>query len=97
MLLAFDDFHFVSEHLFCPIDQLSRVAAIGKDGGDGVEPAEQPHQHGAGSDPVLDASRMHDHRQQVALRVYRNVPLAPLDLFARVVTPPPPFRAVFAD
>jgi hypothetical protein len=35
--------------------------------------------------------------QYVALRVDRDVPLAPFDLFARVVTPPPPFNAVLAD
>jgi hypothetical protein len=40
---------------------------------------------------------VYDHRQQIALRVYRDVPLAPLDLFARVIPAPPPFRAVLAD
>src|ERR1019366_6634481 len=40
---------------------------------------------------------MHDHRQQVALRIYCDVPLAPLDFLARVVTAPPPFSAVLAD
>lgn len=40
---------------------------------------------------------MHDHRQHVALRVDRDVPLTPFDLFARIVTPPPPFKAVLAD
>jgi hypothetical protein len=40
---------------------------------------------------------VYDHRKQIALRVYRNVSLVPLDLFARVVTAPPPFSAVLAD
>jgi hypothetical protein len=40
---------------------------------------------------------VYDHRKQITLRVYRNVSLAPLDLFARVRTAPPPFSTVFAD
>jgi hypothetical protein len=39
---------------------------------------------------------MHDCRQQVALRIYRDVPLAAFDLLARVVPALPPFRAVLA-
>src|ERR1035437_4060969 len=38
-----------------------------------------------------------DHRQQIALGVYRDVALAPLDFLACVVTAPPPFSAVLAD
>src|ERR1039457_3652674 len=34
---------------------------------------------------------------QVALRIYRDVALAALDLLARVVTAPPPFSAVLTD
>ena len=40
---------------------------------------------------------MYDHGQYVSLRVDRDVPLAPFDLLARLVTPPPPFSAVLAD
>jgi hypothetical protein len=40
---------------------------------------------------------MHNHGQYVALGVDRDVPLAPFDLLARVVTPPPPFSTVLAD
>src|ERR1039458_988390 len=79
------------------LSPIHRLAAIGEDCGDRVETAEQAHQHGAGGHTVLDASRVHNHRQQIALRVYRDVPLAPLDLFARVITAPPPFSAVLAD
>jgi hypothetical protein len=39
---------------------------------------------------------MHNGRQQVALRIYRDVALAALDLLARVVTALPPFSAVLA-
>jgi hypothetical protein len=31
------------------------------------------------------------------LRIGRNVPIAPFDLLARIVTAPPPFSAVLAD
>src|ERR1035437_8044031 len=93
LLGALDHLDGVAEHLFGPVDQRTRVAAIHEHGLDGVEAAEQPHQHGTGRHAVLDAGRVYDHRQQIALRVYRDMPLASLDLFARVITAPPPFRA----
>ena len=96
-LIALDRLHVVSEHLFCPADELAGVPAIHEDLGYGVEGAEQAHQHGPCRDPVLNARRMHNHRQQVSLRVYRDVPLTALDFLARVVTAPPPFSAVLAD
>lgn len=40
---------------------------------------------------------MHHRSQHIALRVDRDVPLAPFDLFACIITPPPPFKAVLAD
>src|SRR5580698_397795 len=97
LLGAFDHFHGIAEHLLCPVDQRACVAAVDIDLGDGVEAAEQPHQNGAGCKPVLDASRVYDHCQQITLRIYCDVPLAPLDFLARVITAPPPFSAVLAD
>ena len=97
LLVALDDFNGVAEHLFGPVDQSARISAVGEHRGEAVKPAEQSQQHGTGCDPVLDACRVYDHRKQIALRVYRNVPLAPLDLFARVITAPPPFSTVLAD
>src|ERR1035437_6365084 len=97
LLGALDHLDGVAEHLFGPVDQRTRVAAIHEHGLDGVEAAEQPHQHGTGRHAVLDAGRVYDHRQQIALRVYRDMPLASLDLFARVIAAPPPFSAVLAD
>jgi len=41
--------------------------------------------------PVLTAGRMDDHRQEVALRIDHDVPLAPFDLLARIVTPSLPW------
>ncbi len=97
LLCAFDHLDRVTEHLFGPVDERARIATVGIDLGDGVEAAEQPHQHRAGRDAILDASRVYDHRQQIALRIYRDVPLAAFDFLARVVTAPPPFSAVLAD
>jgi hypothetical protein len=94
---TFDYLDRVSKHLLGPVDQRAGVATIHEHRLDGAEEAEQPHQHGTGRHPVLDAGRVYDHRQQVALRVYRDVPLAPLDLFARFIPAPPPFSAVLAD
>jgi hypothetical protein len=94
---AFDDLQGVPEHLFCPADQLTGVTAVGEDGGDGVEAAKQAHQHRSCRDPVLDAGRVHDRSQQIALRIYRDMPFAAFDLLAGVVAALPPFSAVFAD
>lgn len=94
LIAAFDDLDGVAEHLFGPVDQCAGVAAIGENPGDALEPAEQPHQHGTRPDPVLDAGRMDHDGQQISLRVYRDVALAALDLFAGVVAALPPFRAV---
>ena len=96
VVAAFDHLDGIAEHFFGSVDQGSRVAAVHEDGGDGVEAAKQPHGYGACRDPVLDAGRMHDSRQQVALRIYRDVAFAALDFLARVVTALPPFRAVLA-
>src|SRR5665213_3821171 len=81
-IAAFDDLDGVAEHLLGPVDQGSGVSAIGKNLGDALEPAEQPDQHGTRPDPVLDAGRMNHHGQQISLRVYRDVALATLNLFA---------------
>jgi hypothetical protein len=97
LLVAFYDLDRVAEPIFCPVDPLAGVAAIGEDCGDRFEAAEQSHQPGAGGHTILYACRMHDHRQQIAPCVYRDVPLASFDLFACDVTAPLPFSAVSAD
>ena len=43
----------------------------------------------ARTDPILNARRVHHDGQQVALRVYRDVPLASLDLLARGIRAAP--------
>ncbi len=97
LFVPFDDLDGVIKHIAGPVDQLARVAAVGEDPGDRVEAAKQLHQHRPRPGSVLDAGRMDHHRQQVSLRIDREVPLSPLDLLARVVTTAPPFSAVLAD
>lgn len=94
LIASFDDLDGEVEHLLGPVDQGPGVAAIGENPGDALEPAEQPDQHGTRLDPVLDAGRMNHDGQQISLRVYRDVALCGLDLFAGVVTALPPFRTV---
>jgi len=45
----------------------------------------------------LHPGRMHHCSQHIALRADRNVPPAPFDLFACILTPSPPFKALLAD
>lgn len=97
LLVAFDHLHIVAEHLLGPIQQTARVAAIDKHFDDTFETPIQARQHGSGPHAVLNPRRMHHHRQQVALRVDGNVPLAALDLLARIVTALPPFCTVLTD
>ena len=59
------------------------TAAPHEDLGDGVEGGELALEHGARCDPILDAARADDGRQQGALGVYRDVAL---DLLYGVVS-----------
>jgi len=97
LLVALDHFDIVAEHLFGPFDQCARVTTIHKYLDDCIEVAEKPHQHRPRPHPILHPGRMHHRRQHIALRVDRDVPLAPFDLFACIVTLPLPFKAVFVD
>jgi hypothetical protein len=68
---AFDHLDRVAEDLFAPVDQCARVAAIHEHGLDGTKKTAEPHEHGTGSHAILDAGRVYDHRQQIALSIYR--------------------------
>jgi len=52
----------------------------------------QPSSH-----TILDACRVHDHREQEPLRIDRYVPFATFDLLPRVVAALPAFATVFTD
>src|ERR1035437_2867719 len=55
LVSALDHLDRVAEHLFGPVDQRARVAAIHEHGPDSTEEAKQPHQHGTGR-PLLTPS-----------------------------------------
>ena len=63
----------------------SRVSAVGKDALDEREQSSRPTQQMEGAVTVLNIGRMNDDVQQETQRVDQDVPLATLDLLARVV------------
>ena len=73
----------------------SRVSAISKDAFDEREQSSRPAQQVEGAITVLNIGGMNDDVQQETQRVDQDVPLATLDLLARVVArriePRPPF------
>jgi hypothetical protein len=97
IVAAFDDLQDPVAHFPGPRDQFPGVAPIGPDPLQARELSDQSSQHQLGPVAVLDVGGMHDHDQEQAQGVYDDVPLAPLDLLAGVVTPRPPFSAVFTD
>ena len=74
---------------------LSGIAPISKDAFDEREQSSCPAQQQEGAVTVLNIGGMNDNVQQEAQRVDQDVPLATLDLLARVVArriePRPPF------
>ena len=74
---------------------LSGIATISKDAFDEREQSSCPAQQQQGAVTVLNIGGMNDNVQQEAQRVDQDVPLATLDLLARVVArriePRPPF------
>ena len=61
-LVSLNHLDIVTKHGLGPVDQRTRVAAVGEYLDYGVEAAEQAHQHGAGTHAVLNSRRMHYHR-----------------------------------
>ena len=74
---------------------LSGIATIGKDAFDKGEQSSRPTQQMEGAITILNIGGMNDDVQQETQRVDQDVPLATLDLLARVVArriePRPPF------
>jgi hypothetical protein len=101
MLGAFDDFGFDAGQYACQTacELRSLIGRIGKQ-----LPQERMHSKHRGEQhdstvAVLDVGAMNDGVQQQAQRIYENVALLALDLFARIVAmridPGPPFSALF--
>jgi YD repeat-containing protein len=79
------------------VDQRAGVPAVGEDRGQAGELADQVPQHEPGRHAILQARRMHQDDQQQAELVDDDVPLAAVDLLARVIPADPPFSVVFTD
>lgn len=95
-----DDLRYPLAGLFGPLHKLTRITLICPDQ---VHPGQQAldfAQYQSGTIPVLDVGRMHyyhPHQPDQPERVYEQVPLATLDLLARVIAAIPPFSVVFTD
>ena len=84
-------------HFLGPLHQF---AAVGPVGPNHLQPGILPHhtlQYQLGAVPILNVGRMHRHCQQKPQGIHHNMPFAALHLLARIVTPWPPFSAVFTD
>lgn len=77
-----------------PVDELTCISAISPDPAQAGEATFQERQDQAGAIPVLDVRRMDDDSQDQPERVDDNVPLAAVDLLARVIAARPPFSVV---
>ena len=92
---AFDDFKDVVEHGFAPLNHASLVSGIDEYFEQLRQNDEQPDEHEMTAPRVRYAAGMHGHCEQIALRIYRDVPRAAFDLFAAVIAALPPFCTVF--
>ena len=86
-----------SERAPNPLDQRPGIAAVGPDLLEAVEPAANRLEHELGPVAILDVGRVDDDRQEQPEGIDQDVPLAAVDLFARVVTMDPPFSVVLTD
>ena len=77
-----------------PLQQMSGVSAIGPNQPQTREPAQQFPQHPFGSVPVLYATGMHHSGQDHSERFDDDMPLASVDLLARVVPAADPLFSV---
>lgn len=83
------------EPLGDPVHELARIAAVHPDFPELLAAARQMAQQSPRTVAVLHAGGGHHHRQQQPQRVYQEVPLAPIDLLARVVAAHARHRGAF--
>ena len=91
---TFHDFQYPTAEQLRPSDQFARVAAVGPDFLQSRVHAAKLLEHQLGAVAVLDVRGMYHDGQNQPQRVDDDVPLATIDLLARVVTPRPPFSVV---
>ena len=77
-----------------PQNQLAGVAAVSPDQSQPAPAAYQMLQHQFRPVTVLNVRRVDHHHQDQPQRIDDDVPLAPVDLLARVISPRPPFSVV---
>ena len=77
------------------MDDALFVAAIHEDFEEVGQEDEQSQEHQVAATRVGNTAGMHNDRQEVALRVGGDMPLAALDPLARIVAALPPFCTVF--
>ncbi len=94
---TFDDLDYPAKYLGSPNDQFSRVATICEDMLDRGDQGKQANQQRPRADTILNSGRMDNHCEDEPHRIYRDVLLAALDLFAGIKTARPPFPAVFTE
>ena len=95
IIAALDNLQHPAAYALRPIDQFPRVAAIRPDQFQSRVQAPQLAEDEFGSVSVLNVRSMNGDRQDQAEDVNNNMPLATVDLLARVVPSRPPFSVVF--
>ncbi len=97
-LIAFDDLDHPAEHPVRPSDELASVATtIDIDFLDFCNDAELADQHGVCAGAILNSRRMHDHGENEAQGIYRDVLLTSFGFLAGIETALPPFEALLIE
>ena len=91
---AFDDLHDTPHTLTSPIHESPRVAPIGPDTTQSMEPSGDSLQHPASPLPILDVGGVDHPRQDQAERIDEDMAFAAFDLLARIVATVPPFSVL---
>ena len=91
------DFHEAPKPTACPVHELSRIAAVGKDQFQSSQPGPQLSDEQATAIAILNVRRVNHERYDQTQRVDDDMTLAAKDFLPRVVPAIPPFSAVFTD
>ena len=95
IIATFDDLQNPVSERSCPFDQFAGIAAVRPDQLQASIPPTKLAQHQLGAVAILNVAGMNNDSQNQSHRVNDNMPLATVDLLARVVTVRPPFSVVF--
>ena len=95
IIAALDDLQNPVSKRSRPFDQFARIATVRPDQLQASIPPTELAQHQLGSVAILNVRGMNNDGQNQSQRVDDNMPLATVDLLARVVAMRPPFSVVF--